>query len=244
MYSVLLSVAIGLLFGIGGWLLQWWGLGWALVFAIVVTVVAWVVTARRIGKRLQPIMGRLQKQLEQGMVTAAKQSLQEMHEQGKWMPMLRGQVTAQLGMLEYQTGDPQKAMALLRQAPRRLADAQLVLAVMQYRNGDKAAAFSTLQFASLANKKHSMLHNAYAWLLHKEGRADEAIAVLARYTKKVAIDEVAKNNMLRLQNGNKPTMKSFDLPWYALQLERPPADMGQLRQGRKGFRQPPMRRGS
>lgn len=243
MYSVLIAAGSGLLFGFGGWLLGWWGLFWAFLFAPFVTLAVWIPLARSIGKRLQPMMARLQQQLEQRMIDAARESLQGMLRYGKWMPMLEGQVYAQLGMIEYQTGDRDKAIALLRRTPRRLADAQLVLAVLQYRAGDKTAAFETLKLAGVAAKKHPMLHNAWAWLLHKEGRVDEAIAVLARFTAKVATDEAAKANLLRLQNGNKPTMKPFGLPWYALGLERPPADMGQLQQGRKGFRQPPMRRG-
>jgi len=243
MYSVLLSVALGLTFGFGGWALAWWGIGWAIFFTLILTLVAWVLIARRIGKRLQPIMLRVQKQMEQGMVEGAMHGLREVLAYGRWMPMLRGQVLAQMGIIAYHQGDRDEAIRLLRQSSPRLGDGQLVLAVLQYRAGDKDAAFKTLEQAALRNRKHSMLHNGYAWLLHRESRVDDAIAVLARYTKKVATDEAAKNNLLRLQNGNRPTMKSFGLPWYALQLERPPADMGQLRQGRKGFRQPPMRRG-
>ena len=243
MYSVVICSAIGLLFGFGGCLAGLWPWGWAIFFTLVVFVAAWIVTARLVGKRLQPIMTRIQQQMQAGMVDAGMQGLRELLGKSHWMPMLRGQILAQMGMLAYQTGDHDEARKLLQQSSRRVADGQLVLAVMQYRAGDKALAFQTLQLSAAVNRKHSLLHNVWAWLLHQESRVDEAIAVLARYTKKQAIDETAKDNLLRLQNGQKLNMKSLGLIWYALGFERPPAEMGQLRQGRKGFRTPPMRRG-
>jgi len=243
MYSILLSLTIATLFGAGGTVLGWWAWGWGIFFGLIVFMVAWIVIARRISKRLEPALTNLRKLMEAQMFDHAMQSLKDLLPASKWMPMLHGQLTAQMGVLAYQKGDQQQAVKLLEQAPRRAADAQVLLASILYRSGDKAAAFKRLELAALANKKHPLLHNMYAWLLNKEGRIDDAIAALARYTKKNAADEAGKNNLLRLQNKNKMSMKPFGMLWYALQLEQPPREMGQMRQGRKGFRQPKMRKG-
>jgi hypothetical protein len=88
-----------------------------------------------------------------------------------------------------------------------------------------------------------MLHNVHAWLLAKEERVDEAIAVLSRYTKKDLTDEPSKDNLLRLQNGKKMSMKPFGIVWYTLGFETPPPEMGQMQPVRKGFRTPPKQRG-
>ncbi len=244
MYSVAIAVAVGLLLGFGGWLLSWWGLGWALFFTVLFAAVAWVLVVRRVGKRLQPMMLVVQKQMEAGHVEAALQSLRDMLPFGKWMPMLRGQIMAQLGSITFQVGDAKEAERLLLQSSRRIAEGQMYLATLQYRAGEKEHALQTLQLAAVVNRQHSFLHHLRAWLLHKEGRVDAAIAALAQYLKKNTIDEVAKDNLLRLQNGKRLTMKSFGVQWYVLGFEQPPPEMGQLRTHRKGFRTPPMRRGN
>jgi tetratricopeptide (TPR) repeat protein len=244
MYSVAIAVAIGLLFGLGGWLLAWWSLFWVFVFTPIVMVVAWVVLVRLIGKRVMPMNIVVQRQMEAGHVDAAMQSLRDMLRFANWMPLLRGQVMAQLGILNFHLGKHDEAEKLLLQSTRRAPEGQVILAVLHYRAGQKDRAFQTLQLAGVVNRGNSYLHNVRAWLLHKDGRVDEAIAALGSYLKKQAIDEQAKENLLRLQNGKKPTMKSFGMPWYVLGFEQPPPEMGQLRTHRKGFRTPPMRRGN
>ncbi|MEQ1631349.1 MAG: hypothetical protein ABL997_03185 [Planctomycetota bacterium] len=243
MYSVLLSAAIGLAFGFGGYAFGAWQLIWAILFTLVLTIVSFVVLARRLSKRLQPMLMRVQQQMEARMPDAAMQSLRDLLPHGKWMPLLEGQIYAQMGMLSYQLGKRDEAIALLQKSSRRLPDGQIVLAVMQYGKGEKALALQTLQLAGMVSKKHSLLHNVRAWLLAKENRTDEAIAVLGAFTKKNLTDETSKDNLLRLQNGKKMSMKSFGLIWYALGFETPPPEMGQMQQARKGFRTPPKQRG-
>jgi tetratricopeptide (TPR) repeat protein len=243
MHSVFLSVLLGLVFGFGGFLLDWWHWVWAILFAVVVALVAFVLIARRLGKRLQPMLMRVQQQMEARMPEAAMQSLRELLPHGKWMPLLEGQIYAQMGMLAFQMQKRDEAMALLKKSSRRLPDGQLVLAVMQYRGGDKEAAFLTLKLAGMVSKKHALLHNLHAFLLAKEGKVDQAIAVLAAFTKKNLTDEASKDNLLRLQNGKKMSMKPFGVIWYALGFETPPPEMGVMQQARKGFRTPPKQRG-
>lgn len=243
MYSVLLSAAIGLAFGFGLMAAGAYGLGWAIFFSLVATLVAWIVVVRAIGKRLNPALVRIQQQMEARMPDAAIQSLKDLLQHSKWMPLLAGQIHAQIGMVCYQMGKRDEAMTHLKQSSRRLPDGQIVLAVMQYREGDKATALQTLQVAGLVSKKHTLLHHVHAWLLEKEGRVDDAIKVLSAFTKKVLTDEAAKDNLLRLQNGKKMSMKSFGMVWYMLGFETPPPEMGQMQQVRKGFRTPPKQRG-
>jgi len=238
-YSVILSSVLALLLGFSGTFLDWWGWGWSVVFTILVFFVAWIVIARRISARLQPAMGRVQKQIEAGHWDAAMQSLEDMLPLGKWVPMLKGQLLAQMGTLAWHGNKKEKALQLLEGASVRATDARLLLACILHKNGDTTRALSVLQFAGAVNKKHALLHNTWAWILHKSDRNDEAQALLATFLKRDPNNEPTKDNMLRLQNRTRMTMQAFGVPWYTLGLEQPPQTMGQMRRAPKGFREPP-----
>jgi len=242
MYSLLISTAVALLVGVGGTYLEWWGWGWGIFLGILGFLGSSILMSLRMRKRVFPAMDRVRKQMEAGMTDAAIQSLEGMLPMGKWMPMLTGQIHSQIGTIAYVRGENEKAVSHLQQASRRAAEAQLFLACIHYRDDKVEDALQTLAKAAVFNKKHALLHNTRAWMLHKENRVDEAMAALAFYLKKES-NQAAKDNLLRLQNGKKPSMKAFGNEWWILQLEKPPAGM-QMQQARKGFRQPPKRRKS
>jgi tetratricopeptide (TPR) repeat protein len=242
-YSLLLCSLVALFVGIGGILVDFWPWGWAIPIGLVTFVITWVLVARRLAKRLHPAMARVQKQMEARMFDAAMQSLEDLLPMGRWVPMLRGQLLAQMGLLAYHAGDREKAMKLLDGASMRAPDARLLLACIHYRNDDLERALAILKLAGAVNKKHALLHNTWAWMLHKNERADEAQAVLAAFLKKDPTNAPSKDNLLRLQNRTRMTMQGFDMQWFALGLEQPPQTMGQMRRAPKGFREPPKRRG-
>ena len=260
MHSVLLSLAAALLVGLGGLLLDWWAWYWAIPIALVVLVGVWIVVVRRISAQLMPAMARVQQQMQAGHLDGAMQSLEALLPYGKWMPMLRGQLLAQLGMIAWHGGKKDKALELLEGASLRAGDARLLLAAIRFKNGDTARALSILQVAAAVNKKHALLHNSWAWMLHKSERNDEAQQVLANFQKRDATNEPTKDNMLRLQNRTRMTMHGFGVEWFALGLEPMPAQqmqqaagmrgmrvpvqgMTQQRRAPKGFREPPKDRG-
>jgi len=238
-YSVLLSCACALLLGFSGTFLDWWGWGWAVLFSLILAIVIWAIVARRIAAKLQPAMSRVQAQMQAGHVDAAMQSLEDLLPMGKWMPMLRGQLLANMGMIAWHSGKKERALDLLEKSSLRAPDARLLLGCILFKNGDTARALHVLQVAAMVNKKHSLLHNTWAWILHKSERADEAQKVLADFCKKNPNDEAAKDNLLRLQNRSRMTMQGFGMHWFALGLEQPPQQMGQMRRAPNGFREPP-----
>ena len=241
MYSVLLSLSVALLLGFSGVFLDWWHWAWGILFSVLALVVVWVVLTRRLAGRLHPAMARVQKQMQAGHLDAAIQSLEEMLPLGRWVPLLRGQLLAQMGMLAWHANKKERAMELLNGASVRVAEAQLLLACIRYKNGEIDKALQGLQLAGIANKKHALLHNTHAWMLHKQERSDEAQKVLAAFNKRDPGNEPTKDNLLRLQNRTRMTMHGFDVHWYSLGLEQPPQEMGQMRRAPKGFREPPKR---
>lgn len=240
MYSILLSLSLSLLLGFSGVFLDWWHWGWGIFFTIVLALVIWVLIARRIGKQIQPAMEQVQRQMQQGHVKLAIQTLEDMLPLGKWVPMLRGQVIAQMGMLEFYQGNKERGVQLLEGASLRNADARLLLACIRFKSGETDRALGILELASKVNKKHPLLHNTYAWMLQKANKAEQAQGVLAAFLKKNSGHGPSKENMLRLQNKQRMNMAQFDMQWYALGLEQPQQQMGvQMRRAPKGFREPP-----
>ncbi|MEZ5966791.1 MAG: tetratricopeptide repeat protein [Planctomycetota bacterium] len=240
LYLTLLSLAVALVVGVGSWFL---GAGWffAGLLGLVAFVATWIIGARRIGRRLEPTLQQARRQIEAGLVKPAIASMRSVLPMARWIPLLGGQIHAQIGFLEHQTGDQDAAVASLSRAGRRSGDAKLLLACIQFRDGKKDEALAELEECTRFNRKHVLSHNVYAWLLNREGKRAEAIEVLNRLLKKEN-DAKSTANRLRLQNGQKMDMAQFGMMWYALGFERPPASMGQMRTAPKGFRQPPKRK--
>lgn len=244
MYSILIASAVAVLVLVSGLSLEWWGYGWGIPLALIAFLATWIVIGFRLRPRLATGMTQVRKLAEKGMTRQAIEACEAMLPLGKWLPMLTGQLYAQMGALAYASGDQTRARDYFGRASRRAADAQLVHATMVYRDGDKEKAFQILQLACVANKKHAFLHNVRAWLLHKEGRTQDAKACLAKFLQRDKDNEAAKDNLLRLQNDRKMNMQRFAEAWWMLGFEKPPRQLGQVQTGRKGFRQPPKRRKS
>ena len=89
-----------------------------------------------------------------------------------------------------------------------------------------------------------MPYHVYAWMLLKDGDRDRAIGKLAEAEKIEKSNESTRENLDRLRNGKKLSMKRFGPAWWGLQLEKPPAQYRQQAgmAGRKGFRQRPQRK--
>ena len=148
-----------------------------------------------------------------------------------------------MGMLEYYSGDKDRGAQLPEGSSLRNADARLLLACIRFKSGETDRALAILDLAAKVSKKHALLHNTYAWMLQKKGKADQAQAVLAAFLKKDAKNAPTKDNMLRLQNKQRMNMAQFEMQWYALGLEQPQQQMGvQMRRAPKGFREPPKRK--
>lgn len=242
MYSILLSLSLSLLLGFSGVFLEWWHWAWGIIFTIILAIVIWILIARNIGKRLQPAMEQVQRQMQAQHLQLAYQSLEDMLPMCKWIPLLKGQLLAQMGMLALHMRQKDKGVELLEGASLRNADARLMLACIRYRDGEVDRALQILEITAKLNKKHPLLHNTYAWMLQKAKKDEQAQAVLAAFLKKNATSAPSKENLLRLQNNKRINMTGFEMQWYALGLEDPPQTMGQMRRAPKGFREPPKRK--
>ncbi len=237
--SIYLSLTIALAISMGWIFLDLWGgITMGVFLGIFAFVATWIVIGRRFAKRIQPVMMQAQRQAEAGNAVIALNTVQTLLPIAKWIPMLKGQLHAQMGVLSLGAGKETQAVEHLEKATHRSAEAKLCLAAFFYRKNKWNECSRVLETTRRYNKKHVLLHNVFAHLMHKQGDTDGAIAILNGLLEKVPENESTKGNVTRLKNGRKMSLKSFGMNWYSLGLERPPASMMQQSQDpRRGFRQ-------
>ncbi|MEE2886115.1 MAG: hypothetical protein VX951_01675 [Planctomycetota bacterium] len=244
MYSIYISIALALVTGFGWTYLDLWQ-GWpmGIVVGFLVFVGTWIFIGRKFNRLIQPAMGKAQKLAESGQVALAINAVESLLPISNWIPMLKGQLYAQLGVLNLGARKEDKAINYLQKASNRAAEAKLHLAALFVRKGREAEARAILDVARRFNKKHVLLHNFHAFVLKKADDTQGAISILNNLLKKVPENEATADNLSRLKNGKKLSMKPFGMHWYSLGIERPPPSMApagmQQQQPRKGFRHPP-----
>ncbi len=245
MYTIVISLLIGAASG-GVWtaleLWKTWQMG--ILLALIVGLASFVLISRAIAKNIEPRFMAVQKQVQAGQTQLAIRTLEELMPLSRWQVMLKGQIHAQIGMLAYAGGDEARAFEALSKSSLRASEARLTLAALEFRRGHKKEALEIVDMAIRASKKQIMLYHVYAWMSFKEGDRDAAINKLLACEKVESSNESTQDNLNRLRNGKKLSMKRFGMAWFGLQLEKPPAQLraAQGMAGRKGFRQPKRRR--
>jgi tetratricopeptide (TPR) repeat protein len=245
MYTILISIVIGAASG-GVWtaleLWKTWQMG--IVLTVVVGLLSFVLISRALAKRVEPRFLAIQKQIQAGQTPLAIRQLEELMPLARWQILLKGQIHAQIGMLAFASGDENRAFEHLSKSSLRASEARLTLAALEYRRGHKKEALEILDMAIRASKKQIMPYHVYAWMAAKDGDREAAINKLLACEKVEPSNESTEDNLQRLRNGKKLSMKRFGMAWFGLQLEKPPAQLraAQGMAGRKGFRQPKRRR--
>lgn len=247
MYTIAISLLIGLLAG-GAWTaLDWWK-GWqmGIVLFVLVSLASFVLLSRALARRVEPRFLAIQKQVQANQIPLAMKELEGLLPLSRWQILLEGQIHAQLGLLAYATGGLERAEKHLEKAGYRATEAQIAYAALLYRTNRWGRAREVLDTAIRLNKKQIYPYHVYAWMLLREGDRSAAIDKLIAAQKVEPGNESTNENLIRLQNGKDLSMKRFGMIWYGLQLERPPKTMGVAPGGaipfRKGFRQKPQRR--
>jgi len=238
-YTVLLSVLIGVLVGVGYTLLGLWKT-WAMgiILGVIVALFAFVMASRMLARRFEPRFLQAQKQLQAGSHQLALATLESLLPLARWQVMLEGQIYAQMGVLAHAMEDDKRALTYLEKASLRAPDARMALAAIYYRRKDYDRAYEVMDTTIRANKKQILPYNVYAYMLSKQGQREKAIEQLQRCLKVEPKNESTHDNLLRLQNDRKLNMKRFGMSWFALRLEKPPASMRQYPPGmHRGMRQ-------
>jgi len=235
MYNLLISVSAGALVALA--ISMGTRFGWVAAFlpGLVVFAASYFFIAFRVRRRLEAINAVMQKELMARHVEKAVAALQSGFPLGAWQFMAAGQLHASIGMLRYITDDLEAALPELEAGQPGGWLAKLlnrdwlsrgILAAARYRKKDHAGAWALLEEAVKVAPKEGLAWSTYAWLLEKEGRHDDAIAVLGRGTSASPGDEKLKESLQALQNGKKLRLwKLYGEQWYQFRLEPPRTDL-------------------
>jgi tetratricopeptide (TPR) repeat protein len=226
MYNLLVSIAAGIAIGLA----VYFGsrLGWAAASApAALTLVAtYLVLARRSWKRLEGVFEAAQKELQGQRFEKAIQTLQGGFAFAPWQFLVATQLHSQIGVLLYVKQDFDGALPHLEKSYSRHWIARAMLAAMRYRRKDLDGMRRIFEDAVKGSKKEGLLWATYAWCLEKEGRHDEAIAVMGRAAKANPSDDKVSAALQSLQNGKKLKLgKIYGEQWFQFHLERLPPEL-------------------
>ncbi|MBI5547048.1 MAG: tetratricopeptide repeat protein [Deltaproteobacteria bacterium] len=239
MYNLLIStgIALALFLAVIGIGFSAWA---APIPAIIGFLAANFLLARRVGKKVQDLAMRAQKEIAsaQGSLdpkqakakfNKAIEILGEGFHYEKWQFLIAAELHSNIGILEYVRKEFDAAKPHLDKAGARGpagARAKAMLGCLAYRKKDEKAMSAAFEQAVKAGKKEPILWATYAWCLDQLDKRDDALRVLARGVEANPSDEKLKASMVALQNEKKFKMKAYAPEWYQFHLEQPPMDMG------------------
>ncbi len=197
--SLWLSIPLGLL--AGGALFVWLG--------------------RKVQAELEKIFNRAGELMKKQHFDAAIQVMKEGYKLGPRQFLVKGSIDGQIGVVQYLRKKNEEAEPLLKSASMQHYVAKAMLAILQWKRGEKKKAKQTFELALKAGKKESLLYGVYAYALNEMKERDAAIEVLNRGLKVCQGDERLLTNRSLLQNAKPMKMKIFGEQWYQFMLERP-----------------------
>lgn len=143
---------------------------------------------------------------------------------GRWQALVPPLLDAQIGMILYSYKEQaDKALPYLERAPLRQWQAKAMLAAIYFRRRDYTRMVQVFEKTVRRNRKAGMLWSAYAWCEQRRGAQQQAVDVLARARRYLPRDERISRNLLALQNNKKMKMHAYAEEWWAMRLQRPPA---------------------
>jgi len=241
MLNLAISLAAGILTGLIVAMTTRLGVVAAVLPGTVVAVAAYLVLVRRSWKQLEAIFDAVQKELQSQRFDKALQILQGGFRLAPWQFLVASQLHSNIGILLFVKGEDDAALPHLEKSFTRNWIAQAMLGVARYRARDLAAALKIFEGAVKVNKKEGLLWQVYAWVLEKEGRHEESIAVLGRAAAANPADEKLKSSLQALQNGKKLKLgKLYAEQWFQFRLEAVPQTLLQpnFRPGRRAMFRP------
>jgi len=239
MYNVLISfgIALALLAAVLAAGFSPWA---APIPAVIGMLLANFLLARRVGKKVQDLATRAQKEIAaaQGTMDPKQQrarfdkaieTLKEGFQYDKWQFLVASELHSNIGILEYVRKEFDAARPHLEKAGARGpagARAKAMLGCLAYTAKDEAGMRAAFEQAVKAGKKEPIVWATYAWCLDKFDKRDDALKVLSRGIEANPSEEKLKASMVALQNEKKFKMKPYGMEWYQFHLEKPPMDMG------------------
>lgn len=226
MLNLAISLAAGLLVGLLVAITTRLGAVAAIVPGAVVAVGVYLVLVRRTWKQLEALFDQVQKELQAQKVDRALQIMQSGFRLAPWQFLVAAQLHSNIGILHFVKGNTEAALPHLEKSFTRNWIARAMLGVVRYRARDLAGMTRVFEEAIKVNKKEGLLWQVYAWILEKEGRHAEAVALLGRAVTANPKDEKLKASLQALQNDKKLKLgKLYAEQWFQFRLENVPPNL-------------------
>ncbi len=225
MYNLLISIAIGVVVSVALARGTELGLVAAIFPGVLAVAIAYFVLMRRTWKKLETVFDAMQREVQAQKIDKAIQTLQGGFVLAPWQFLVASQLHSNIGILHYLKQDLEGALPHLEKSFSKNWVARGMLGAARYRKQDLDGATKVLEGAVASNKKEGVLWSLYAWILEKEGRHEQAIAVLGRGVAANGSDDKLKTSLQALQNGKKLKLgKLYAEQWFQFMLERPPPE--------------------
>lgn len=253
MYNLLIALGLGVLAFVVGALATDSIVAGILPF-ILASGVAYFFLARRTGRQLEELFKRAMTALEAQRVDEAREIFNQGFALDKWQFLVGAQLHAQLGSLDYMQQRYQEARPHLEKAWVRHWPAQVMLAIMDFRDKNFAASLARMERTVAAGKGDALFWGLYVWMAAESGDKDKALRVGDQALKQHGSSEGLKEMVDALRNGKRLKFKAFGQQWYQyfpehisqrelLELAQQLRAKGQLPQ-RKGAYSPPPPKGA
>lgn len=240
MYSLLLSLAVGLVTGI---LVAITPLGiWGGIFTfLILSAVTFFFCTRFFMKKLTALMEIVQKDLQANRPEKAIKVLESALVYARWQIYLKGQIRSQIGMIHFLRRDFATAFEFLKEGFIRNWPAMGMLAVTYMKKNKGSLMVETFEKAVAANKKEPMLWNLYAYCLEETGQHGKAIEIMEKGLKKAGDNEILKVNLTLLRDKKRMKMMEWGELWYQFHLEKTGNLVKEQTRAIQGRRKMPMR---
>ena len=216
----------------------------AITPGIIAIIVAAIILLRRVGKMVNPVVEEAQRHLQGGRRELALKSLRDGLRFRHWHPLLAPQLRTQIGLLLYDQGDLDGALAELKHASKKPWESPAFLGCAYFKKRDEAGMKKAFDKAVKVGKSDDLAWTVYAWCLVARGKKAEATALLKRALEKIPGNERLQNNLELVEQGKKMKVAPYGDRWARFGLDGSKPGVPRAMRGfaqRPGFRNKPQR---
>jgi len=221
MYTLIISLGIGTLAGIGVYLLSYNYFLAILTAAVLVIGINYFI-GKKFLKKLTDLFKTVEKDLKADRSEKAIERLKSGYSYSKWQFLVKEQIDSQIGMILYTKKKFDEALPYLKNGLSKNWMSMCMLATYYFKNKNIDEAKKVMEKAIKATPKEGFVYAVYAYILDSNGERDKAIEVLTKGLKKSPLDEKLESNLELLKNGKKMKMQNYGTLWMQLNIEKIP----------------------
>ena len=220
MFNLAISLGAALLLAIILWPLGV-NLWIAILLGLIAATAVFIYLGKKVQDKLEKIFIRASEQLKRQQWEPAIETMKSGYKLASWQFLVKGSIDGQIGTVQYLRNKHSEAEPLLKSASMNHYIAKAMLAILQWRRGERGPAKRTFDLALKSGKKESLLYAVYAYVLNEMHERDAAINIINQGLKYCKDDERLLSNRTLLQNKKPMKMKIYGEQWYQFMIERP-----------------------